>query len=67
MNETDCKFIEKITERLHNGEDPEKVVPYDLQGLSAQCRREVYMLYLKFGGNEQRRASAREKYLHESG
>ena len=67
MNEADCKFIEKITARLHAGEDPEKVVPYDLQGLSPQCRREVYMLYLKFGGNEKRRAEARRRYLNESG
>lgn len=63
MNELDCKFIEKITARLHAGEDPEKVVPYDLQGLSPQCRREVYMLYLKYGGNERRRTVVRQKIL----
>lgn len=67
MNSRDCEFIEKITARLHAGEDPETVVPYDLQGLSPQCRREVYMLYLKFGGNERRREAAQRKYLNESG
>ena len=63
----ECEFIEQITARLHAGEDPEKVVPYDLQGLPPSCRKEVYMLYLKFGGNERRREAARKKYLNESG
>lgn len=59
----ECEFIDQITARLHAGEDPEKVVPYDLQGLSASCRKEVYMLYLKYGGNERRRAVVKQKIL----
>ena len=61
MNDEVCRIIEKINRRLMNGEDPERVIPYDVTGFPPQVRRELGMLYIKFGGNERRKAVVREK------
>lgn len=66
MNDEVCRIIEKINRRLMNGEDPEHVIPYDVSGFPPQVRRELGMLYIKFGGNERRKAVVREKLKHES-
>lgn len=61
MNDEVCRIIEKINRRLMNGEDPERVIPYDVTGFPPQVRRELGMLYIKFGGDERRKAVVREK------
>lgn len=66
MNDEVCRIIEKINRRLMNGEDPERVIPYDVTGFPPQVRRELGMLYIKFGGDPHRKQIIREKILHES-
>mgnify|MGYP006969210497 FL=1 len=66
MNDEVCRIIERINRRLMNGEDPERVIPYDVSGFPPQVRRELGMLYIKFGGDERRKAVVREKLRHES-
>ena len=66
MNDEVCRIIEKINRRLMNGEDPERVIPYDVAGFPPQVRRELGMLYIKFGGDERRKAVVREKLKNES-
>ena len=66
MNEEVCRIIEKINRRLMNGEDPERVIPYDVSGFPPQVRRELGMLYIKFGGDPRRKAVIREK-LNDAG
>ena len=61
MNDEVCRIIEKINRRLMNGEDPERVIPYDVSGFPPEVRRELGMLYIKFGGDERRKAVVREK------
>ena len=61
MNDEVCRIIEKINRRLMNGEDPERVIPYDVSGFPPQVRRELCMLYIKFGGDARRKAVVREK------
>ena len=66
MNDEVCRIIEKINRRLMNGEDPERVIPYDVTGFPPQVRRELGMLYMKFGGDERRKAVVREKLKNAS-
>lgn len=66
MNNEVCRIIEKINKRLMNGEDPERVIPYDVSGFPPQVRRELGMLYIKFGGDPRRKTAIREKLKRES-
>ena len=61
MNEEVCRIIEIINKRLMRGEDPDRVIPYDVSGFPPQVRRELGMLYIKFGGDPRRKAVIREK------
>ena len=61
MNDEVCRIIEVINKKLMRGEDPERVIPYDVSGFPPQVRRELGMLYIKFGGDARRKASVREK------
>lgn len=66
MNEEVCRIIEVINKKLMRGEDPDRVIPYDVSGFPPQVRRELGMLYIKFGGNEHRKAVVREKLKNDS-
>lgn len=66
MNEEVCRIIEVINKKLMRGEDPDRVIPYDVSGFPPQVRRELGMLYIKFGGDPRRKQIIREKILHES-
>lgn len=66
MNEEVCRVIEVINKKLMRGEDPERVIPYDVSGFPPQVRRELGMLYIKFGGDPSRKQIIREKILNES-
>lgn len=61
MNEEVCRIIEVINKKLMRGEDPDRVIPYDVSGFPPQVRRELAMLYIKFGGDARRKAIVREK------
>ena len=61
MNEEVCRIIEVINKKLMRGEDPERVIPYDVSGFPPQVRRELGMLYIKFGGDARRKEVVREK------
>lgn len=61
MNEEVCRIIEVINKKLMRGEDPDRVIPYDVSGFPPQVRRELGMLYIKFGGDTRRKAVVREK------
>lgn len=65
MNDEVCRIIEKINRRLMNGEDPEHVIPYDVSGFPPHVRRELGMLYIKFGGDPRRKQIIKEKILNE--
>ena len=66
MNEEVCRIIEVINKKLMRGEDPDRVIPYDVSGFPPQVRRELGMLYIKFGGDPRRKKIIKEKILHES-
>jgi len=66
MNDEICRIIEVINKKLMRGEDPDRVIPYDVSGFPPQVRRELGMLYIKFGGDPRRKAAIREKLKHES-
>lgn len=40
--------------RLQSGEDPEKVIPYDLTGFEPDIALEIMLLYQKYGNNLER-------------
>lgn len=61
MNDEVCRIIEIINKRLMRGEDPDRVIPYDVSGFPPQVRRELGMLYIKFGGDARRKEVVREK------
>lgn len=65
MNEEVCRIIEVINKKLMRGEDPDRVIPYDVSGFPPQVRRELGMLYIKFGGDPRRKQIIREKILNE--
>lgn len=65
MNDEVCRIIEIINKKLMCGEDPDRVIPYDVSGFPPQVRRELGMLYIKFGGDPHRKAVIREKILNE--
>ncbi len=66
MNDEVCRIIEVINKKLMRGEDPERVIPYDVSGFPPQVRRELGMLYIKFGGDPRRKKIIKEKILNES-
>lgn len=52
MSKKTCEAIAYTIKRLEKGEDPELVIPYDLSGFSVECRTELLMMYLKYGGTK---------------
>lgn len=61
MNDEICRIIETINKKLMRGEDPDRVIPYDVTGFPPQVRRELAMLYIKFGGDARRKDVIRRK------
>ena len=50
---SDCKTIKEITEEVIKTGNAE-IIPYDIGELSVDCRKELYLLYIKYGKNEER-------------
>lgn len=57
----DCEAIQDIINKIELGYDPDKVMPYDLRAFSADCRRELLMIYIKYGGDVKRKELAKIK------
>ena len=49
----DCKTIKEITEEVIKTGNAE-IIPYDIGELSVDCRKELYLLYIKYGKDESR-------------
>ena len=60
MNE--CLIIKELTQRLIDGEDADDVIPFDSVNLTPNCFKELLLLYIKYGKNEQRIHACEEKY-----
>lgn len=58
-----CECLTPLIRRLEAGEDPDKVMPWDLSGLDQDCVAELCMMYIKYGG-ERRAQRARELIRH---
>lgn len=54
-----CECLSPMIRRLEAGEDPEKVMPWDLSGLDPDCVAELCMMYIKYGG-QTRKERAKE-------
>lgn len=54
-----CECLTPFIQRLEAGEDPEKVLPWDLSGVDPECIAELCMIYVKYGG-QTRKERARE-------
>lgn len=63
MSDKDCTFIAEMYQRLHNGDDPEEIVPYDMSGMSDQCFFEACMFYLRYGKDPERLKLIRSKVI----
>lgn len=57
----DCDVIRTVIEKIESGANPDAVIPYDLRGMSTDCIKELMMIYLKYGGNDERKAIVKDK------
>ena len=53
MNNT-CEILNDIYQRLKDGEDIEKLIPYDMTNLNEDLRLELMILYKTHGKNKRR-------------
>lgn len=53
-NIKDCEIIKEINNRLMYGESIEDLIPFSLEPFSDDVKKELLMLYLKYGTNEHR-------------
>lgn len=54
MSNNDCVIIKEINKRLQYGESIEDLIPFNLEPFSDDVKKELLMLYLKYGNNEHR-------------
>lgn len=54
-----CKLIEDITNKIINGGDADKIIPYDIKSLPNDMKMEMIGLYLKYGKDERRKEECR--------
>lgn len=57
MSKPNCDCLAPFYRRFEAGEDPERVMPTDIDGLPEACAIELCMMYLKYGGEK------RAKYI----
>lgn len=51
----DCEAIQKVIDAIEKGANADDVIPYSLIGFSKECIKEFYMIYLKYGIDENRK------------
>lgn len=51
---SDCKGLKEMKIAIANGEDIERVIPYNMDGYSHDCYIEALALYVKHGKNKER-------------
>ena len=59
MSKPNCDCLAPLYRRFEAGEDPERVMPWDIDALSDECAVELCMMYLKYGGTK------RAKYMED--
>ena len=57
----DCKTIKEVTEEVIKSGNAE-IIPYDIGDLSVECRKELYLLYIKYGKDEGRKEVCKKGY-----
>ena len=57
----DCKTIKEVTEEVIKSGNAE-IIPYDIGDLSVDCRKELYLLYIKYGKDEGRKEVCKKGY-----
>lgn len=59
---SNCKTIKDITQAIVDGASADNVIPYDLSNLDIECFKELLMLYIKYGKDENRKHACMKKY-----
>lgn len=59
---SNCKTIKDITQAIIEGASADEVIPYDLSSFDIDCVKELLLLYIKYGNDENRIETCKMKY-----
>lgn len=57
---SNCNTLKKVQQAIDDGVDIDIAIPMDMRYMSIECRKELCMMYIKYGSNEDRKEICRK-------